>query len=148
MSAIKRIICPVDIYKFHQEVAEYALGLADSLNAKIFAVYVLEPIPLSVVVNMPALLEDDYEQTMLRSAEERMKEIISRFFRDDQDEGRIAVGHAADEIAEIAAQLSGDLIVISSHCRTVLCRALYGSVTNNVLAKAKIPVLVLRPKET
>lgn len=148
MSVIKRIICPVDIYKFHQEVAEYALGLADSLNAKIFAVYVLEPIPLSVAVNAPALLEGDYEQTMRRNAEEKMKEIISRFFRADQDEGMIAVGHAADEIADIADQLSGDLIVISSHCRSVLCRALHGSVTNNVLAKARIPVLVIRPKET
>lgn len=147
MSVIKKILCPVDMYKLQAEVAEYALDLADSLNAKIVVVYVLEPMPLSVVVNMPALLENNYEQTMMRNAGERMQEIISRFFRPGLDEGRVVAGRAAAEIVDMAEKVSADLIVIGSHCRTVFCRALHGSVANNVLAGAKMPVLVVRPKD-
>jgi nucleotide-binding universal stress UspA family protein len=47
-------------------------------------------------------------------------------------------------IAEIAGRRRCDLIVMGSHGRTGLSRLLLGSETQGVLAKVKIPVLVVR----
>lgn len=146
MSTIKKIICPVDIYHFVPEVAEYAMDLAASLDAKIFVLYVLEPIPAAIAVNLQVLITD-YEQELKRYAEPKMAEILARYFRVGLDEGRVISGQPADEIVNMAGKTSGGLIVMASYCRSLICRAVHGSVTSKVLANAKTPVLVLRPKE-
>jgi len=53
-------------------------------------------------------------------------------------------GHAAERIAEVAADLKADLIVLGSHGYSEFKGLLFGSVTHGVLARSKRPVLVLR----
>lgn len=60
---------------------------------------------------------------------------------------RQAVGHPAEEISAVAAKDDVDLIVMGSHGHTALGNLLTGSVTNGVLARTKVPMLVLRHHE-
>lgn len=141
MSTIKKIICPVDVYEFQLEVAEYAMTLANALEARITVLYVLEPLPPRC---LPSVAD---EEEAKRKAEAKMAEVMTHFCRICQAEGEVVVGHAADKIIQIAEEHSGDMIIMASHCRTLVCRAIHGSVTNKVLANTKIPVLVIPPKE-
>lgn len=52
--------------------------------------------------------------------------------------------YAADAIIETLEAQGSDLVVMSSHGRRGLTRALLGSQTAEVLARAKVPVLVIR----
>lgn len=58
-----------------------------------------------------------------------------------------AIAHApADAIVEQAERNDCDLIFMGSHGRHGLSRLLAGSVTQDVLAAATVPVMVLRPQ--
>jgi nucleotide-binding universal stress UspA family protein len=50
------------------------------------------------------------------------------------------------EIAQLAADLEADLVVVGTHSRNRLARLLLGSVAHEVVTLAPCPVLVVRPK--
>ncbi|MCA3216868.1 MAG: universal stress protein [Betaproteobacteria bacterium] len=54
------------------------------------------------------------------------------------------VGHAPDEIAAAAARQDSDLIVMGSHGHGAFAGMILGSVTQGVLARSTVPLLVLR----
>ncbi|MGE0801098.1 MAG: universal stress protein [Lautropia sp.] len=54
------------------------------------------------------------------------------------------VGNAADTIADVAADGRFDLIVMGSHGHSPVVGALLGSVTSRVIARVRIPVLIIR----
>ncbi len=55
-----------------------------------------------------------------------------------------AHGHAAEAIAAIAATEKADLIVMGTHGHSSLANVILGSVTTGVLARTKVPVLLIR----
>ncbi len=52
----------------------------------------------------------------------------------------------AEEIAQLAADLDADLVVVGTHGRTGIARMLLGSVAEAVVRLAPCPVFVVRPK--
>jgi nucleotide-binding universal stress UspA family protein len=56
-------------------------------------------------------------------------------------------GNPAAEIVELAKAEDVDLIVMSTHGRTGLTRALMGSVAEVVVRRASCPVLTLKAKQ-
>jgi len=54
-------------------------------------------------------------------------------------------GAPTAEIVAVAIELGADLVAMATHGRGALERALVGSVTQDVLAKSPIPVMLLRP---
>lgn len=52
----------------------------------------------------------------------------------------------ATEVAQIAADLEADLVVVGTHGRRGIARLLLGSVAESVVRLAPCPVLVVRPK--
>lgn len=145
LKATQRILCPVDIYDFQPEAAEYALTLANALDAEITVLYVLEPLPPRYIVDgvsIPAIAE---EEAAKRKAEIKMSKVLREFFTPRAGKGEVVPGLAADEIVRVAGECSADMIVMASHGRSVLGRAIHGSVTNKVLGSTKIPVLVIQP---
>lgn len=148
MKAIKKIICPVDVYDFDPEAVEYALTLGQALEAEISVIYVLEPVPPRYIGEGYSLPPDLEEQEKLkRKAGAKMAEVMSRFCDVCRSEGEVVVGNAADKIIQIAEECAGSMIVMASYCRTLVCRAIHGSVTSKVLANSKVPVLVVYPQE-
>jgi nucleotide-binding universal stress UspA family protein len=57
----------------------------------------------------------------------------------------IREGDASQEILHLSSEIAADVIVMRTHGRAGLERAVFGSVTEQVLEKTKIPLLVLRP---
>jgi nucleotide-binding universal stress UspA family protein len=52
-------------------------------------------------------------------------------------------GNAADEIRTVADEMKADLIVIGTHGRRGIARALLGSTAENVIRTVKTPVLTI-----
>jgi nucleotide-binding universal stress UspA family protein len=57
---------------------------------------------------------------------------------------RVSTGNAAEEILKTANEVKADIIAMSTHGRSGLCRLAYGSVTDKVLHRAHIPLFVIR----
>jgi nucleotide-binding universal stress UspA family protein len=62
--------------------------------------------------------------------------------------GHVRIGGAAAAIAELALDISADLIVVGTAQRTGVSRLLFGSVAERVARIAPCPVLVVRRKES
>jgi universal stress protein A len=79
------------------------------------------------------------------------KQYLSRKTRELRSRGikasyQAVIGEPADTIMKLARRKKSDLIIMSSHGKGGLKRAILGSVTDEVIRKAGKPVLVVRPK--
>ncbi len=59
----------------------------------------------------------------------------------------VRVGRPAHEIAQLAADLDADMVVVGTHGRRGARRLLLGSVAEEVMRLSRCPVLVVRPKD-
>jgi nucleotide-binding universal stress UspA family protein len=59
----------------------------------------------------------------------------------------LRLGGAAEQIAQLAADLDADLVVVGSHGHRLLDRFLLGSVAERTNRLARCPVFTVRPKE-
>lgn len=147
VKTIKKILCPVDVYDFQPETAEYAMTLTEALDAEVTVLYVVEPLPPRFYGEGGTIpLSFDEEEAAKRKAKAKLDEIMTTYFGNVcQDKGRVVLGQAADQIVRAAEESSADMIVMTSHGRSVLGRVIHGSVTNKLLANTKTPVLVIQP---
>ncbi len=58
----------------------------------------------------------------------------------------VTVGHPADEIAQQAEDLGVDLLVVGTHAKRGLDKALFGSVCDQVLRLSPVPVFCVNPQ--
>src|SRR4051812_30547203 len=59
----------------------------------------------------------------------------------------VRYGDVAEQLVAATRQHGADLVLLTTHGRQGLARAWYGSVTEDVVAKSPVPVLVLRAGE-
>lgn len=137
-----KILCPIDF----SEASSAATDLAAELHARsITLLHVIETVIPYGGEPVPALHTDELE--------ERTTEELERAARLLQKLGDVPVETIVRDGrpgAEIVAALDHDptfdLVVIGSHGRTGIKRALLGSVAERVVRHARCPVLVARPR--
>jgi nucleotide-binding universal stress UspA family protein len=59
----------------------------------------------------------------------------------------LRIGNVAEEVVGLAEELEVDLIVVGTRARSVIGRALMGSVSDSVLRQARCPVVVARSQD-
>ncbi|MEJ2312470.1 MAG: universal stress protein [Gemmatimonadales bacterium] len=146
-SAFGRILVPMD-YSDNSEVAlGYAREIASSEGASLHLLHVLEvgtypdfyfPVQASQMFDMPELKE---------RALQHLRDRLEKEGPEVPEELHVELGHPAQNIVEYAERAEIDLIVLASHGRTGLERALLGSVAEGVTRRAQCPVLIVKPPE-
>jgi nucleotide-binding universal stress UspA family protein len=134
------------------EVAVHtAIRLANSADCELHLVYVerLPGYPAYAPISVRHL-EWELHEGAERAGLERLWELDRRV--------RIAggivagahlrIGEAAEEVVDLAEELEVDLIVVGTRGRSVIRRALMGSVSDSVVRYARCPVVVARSQET
>jgi nucleotide-binding universal stress UspA family protein len=145
MSAITRILCPVDLSAASAPAVEHAIALARWYKARIVALHVYNP-TLVAVPGLP-LPEDhvisDAEMTRVRA--ETNECVRAARVADVDLEIVVGVGQAVAEILEQATKLPADIIVMGTHGAGGFEHLVLGSVTEKVLRKAPCPVMTVPP---
>ena len=59
----------------------------------------------------------------------------------------VRVGSAARELARVAAELGAEMVVVSTHGRAGLSRAVLGSVTSTLVRRSHVPVFVVQAEK-
>ena len=91
------------------------------------------------------LLREKLKELRAESERTTADEIEDHLETDDvQFRIETAVGDPAREIVEFAAENDIDLIVVGNHGRKGMSRVLLGSVAENVVRRAPVPVTVVR----
>lgn len=139
----RRVLFPTDFSEFSLKGLPYAVSLCREFGAELVLTYVAE-VPLILPELMPEVTDGiDVEQVEFATKHlETMAQGI------DNVATRVAVrrGHAPHEIAELAAELDADLIVVPTHGRSGILHVFWGSVAEKVTRLARCPVLIIRPQ--
>ena len=129
-----KILLPVDGSEYTKRMLAYVATHEELLGRD------NEDVVLTVVPSRSTL--DDY----YRDRADEVLRPVRRFL--DQQKWRVratyVVGQPADAIAEFVETNKPDLIVMGTHGHTAMVNLVLGSVTTGVLARCKVPVLLIQ----
>lgn len=149
-----RVLVPLDGSALAEEALPHAVGLARLLNGSLVLLRVVVPTPVvapplapggEILLGAPVLDADLVEQERAE-AEDYLRDVAARLREQGVTVQTIAsVGPVATVVLETSRAVDASLIVLATHGRTGLERLLFGSVAAEVLRRAELPLLLVRP---
>ncbi len=140
------VIVPLDGSELAERALPYALAFAEEYHRLLLLTRVVKPTVTYVTPEASALIadmEEENEHEALRYLRETRKRLARQATQPVQMTLRI--GQPADEIRQVFEAHPGSLLVMSTHGRTGVTRAVMGSVATAVMRHALGPMLVIPP---
>ncbi|WP_227376291.1 universal stress protein [Haladaptatus halobius] len=139
-----RILIPTDGSDPAKPAVEMALNLAKVHNATLHILYIVDqPVSVSGMGEGFSGL-DDLLDALEKRGQQATKAIVEQAReRDIETTAAVRRGNPHDDILTYAEEYDIDVIVMGTHGRTGVKRALLGSVTENVVRHSEIPVLTV-----
>ena len=156
----KTIIVPLDGSRFGSVALRYAIDIVNRYKARLILVRAVErTIPISAAGSSMAMetatssrLAIEAAETEDKIHEKHAKRYMSNKVRELAAEGvkaeyRIEMGDPYEAIMDVCKHEKADLVVMTTHGKSGLKRAILGSVADKVVRDARVPVLVIRPRK-
>ena len=141
----KTILVPTDLSEGAEEALDYACELASKFGATIHLLNVIG-IPTLGVPELGIALTSTMIDSMVHDNQEALEKLAeSKRSCAHIGQTLLRTGDARDTILQVAKELEAELIVMSTHGRRGVTRALLGSVTELIVRSAPCPVLTVRP---
>jgi nucleotide-binding universal stress UspA family protein len=141
---IRRILVPVDFSDCSLAGLRYAVRFANEVGARIIVLHVADLGPVMMTTGCGKYDSAAYMEASRRRFGDQTKAFLNRvdFGGVPVDTSTVA-GYCPAAIYEAAVKKGADLIIISTHGRTGLRRALIGSVAEGTVRHTACPVLVV-----
>ena len=140
----KNILVPTDLSEGAEQALDYACELASTLGATVHLLNVIG-IPVLGVPELGVALTSTVIDSLVLDNQRALDALA------DQKRPMVTIGEvllrtgdARDVINQTADELGADLIVMGTHGRRGVSRALLGSVAETVVRSAPCPVLTVR----
>jgi nucleotide-binding universal stress UspA family protein len=143
MDTLRKILVPTDLQPTSQGAIDVALTMARKYDATVVLLHVYA-VPIYAFPDGALLSTANLANELSNAAQiglDRAARELSG--RGVQISPVLREGSAEDEILSVAEEVGADLIVVGTHGRRGLTRALLGSVSESVLRDSKVPVLVV-----
>jgi nucleotide-binding universal stress UspA family protein len=139
--ALKNILFATDFSPAAEAALPYAIGLASQYGGKVHGLHVRFPATYPIVgpEAMPQVIEAAEEQAKFEA--QQLHEMLAGV----PHEVTVSEGDLWPTISEIVEKQKTDLIVMGTHGRTGVSRALLGSAAEEIFRKATCPVLTVGP---
>jgi nucleotide-binding universal stress UspA family protein len=143
MVTLRQIVVPVDFTETSDKALAYAIEFARTMNASITVMHAYQ-IPVYGFPDGAYITTADVAAQISSAAQGRLDALVESVKPSNVPvTGLLRNGVAWEEINAVAAEVKADLIVIGTHGRRGLARALLGSVAENVIRTGVVPVLVI-----
>lgn len=141
----RRIMHPSDFSPASRRAFKKAVELARTTHAGLTVVHVLPVLPLMPDAYVAATTYDELLRGQRAAARKRLDRLVASAKAAGARATGILVdfGVPAERIAQLAKSRHADLIVMGTHGRTGVRRALLGSVAARVVAMAGCPVMTV-----
>lgn len=144
MTLPKTILVPTDFSEAADCALDYALELAKGLNAKVTVMHAYE-LPVFGFPDGALIATTDFATKILEGAQLALKSLADkRSAKGEAVATLLRNGEARSTIEATAKEIGAGLIVMGTHGRRGLARALLGSVAEGVVRTASTPVLTVR----
>lgn len=143
--SIRRVLVSTDFSRLANLAIPHALSLLPRGGELILAHVIESPVPIIYADFWPAvaLSDDDDEAELRRQLEKLVPRDVAG--RDITVRVELLSGiHAAQALCQAAERHGVDIFCVSSHGRTGVRRAVLGSVAQEVVARSRRPVLVVK----
>jgi len=143
----RHILFATDGSSASEHAAQLAVELARVHQARLTALYVVDPYPYLGVGEANPLGFQAYMSAALQHGAEAHNKVAALCEKAPAVEFQARLAEdvaAATGIVQSARQVDADLIIVGSHGRTGVARLMLGSVASKVVAESPIPVLVAR----
>jgi nucleotide-binding universal stress UspA family protein len=139
--AFKHILLPTDFSEGAGRATAVAVELAQKFDAKITLLhaYSLPAMPYAEGITFPIAEIEAAARDALGAALERLKE------RRPNTDAVLSFGVAWQQIIAAVTERDADMVVMGTHGRRGVARALLGSVAEKVVRLSPVPVLVVPP---
>ena len=157
MFEFKKILFSTDLSKSSEEYFKYAAYLAQKTGAEIHILHVVEKLSSDARMALESYVMDDTQRAeMLKARKRHAQQIIDRkqdefwdnvlpeelVVREKVKSIKIVESFPTEAILKTSRDLDVDLIVMGTHEKGFV-ETFLGSVARNVLARSRIPVLVV-----
>lgn len=147
---IQKILLATDLSEDSKKAYSYALSLAKAYNAHLTLISCIDtslgysPSAAGILETAPMYVSEGLEEAR-RNIQEQLETHARDYFKEltPRCEIREAPYEVQNQLVEFVNDGQYDLVIISSHGRTGVSRALLGSVAEHVLRHTRVPTLVI-----
>lgn len=148
MQLFKKILCPVDFSEYSSLALKYAVTMARENAARLIVCHALPQTDLALLYT-DARYFSSMEEVLRRKGEDLVEEFAAgRVPPDVEFNTEVLTGNPSDEILNLCREENVDLIVAGTHGQSGFDRFIVGSVTNKILHRSEVPVLVVSKPST
>lgn len=146
---VRRILAPIELAETREPDIGYAIGLSAQLRAELLLLAVIDtPATVNLIGRHRAMAGSsrDFDKALQDEVQAMLQQLVDRAAA----AGVRALGHLTfseeveEKILEEALVQRVDLILVRSHGRSGIMKALLGSTAGEILKAAPCPVLVAR----
>lgn len=139
----KQILVPTDLSEGAEQALDYACELARTLGAQVHLLNVIG-IPALGVPELGVALTASMIDQLVVDNQTAIDQLASTRCKAQVGQVLVRTGDARDVINQTAKELGIDLIVMGTHGRRGISRALLGSIAETVVRSAPCAVLTVR----
>jgi nucleotide-binding universal stress UspA family protein len=150
MTQLKRILVPTDFSEDSERAAAYAVELARRYEAEAVHCVHVSDIPADLLATSAYAMTgpgEAFVEQVRAESRKSLQAFVAKHLPGAAVQTAFLEGRAFVEIIRYARENDIDLIVISTHGRSGIKHALFGSVAEKVVRKAPCPVLVVKREE-
>jgi nucleotide-binding universal stress UspA family protein len=138
------ILVASDFSQQAQVATDWAIDLAARLGVRVVVVHVFD-LPILGLADAPMLVDATTAARLTDDARAALDgELIRVRGRGVEVEGVLRQGDVRQLVPQLAASEGAGLVVVGSHGRQGLARALLGSVAESIVRTSSVPVTVVR----
>jgi nucleotide-binding universal stress UspA family protein len=135
MIEYKKILVPIDLTEISSKIIPHARVVANKFGAEIFLIFVAKVAEYYVENETPG-----------EGIKKKVTKYVKENFTDIPESNVVVVdGDAAEEILNYIEMENVDLIVMATHGRKALDKAIFGSVAASIARTSPAPVLFVNP---
>ncbi len=148
----KVVVVGVDFQRYGDEAALSALRMLHDGSARVVhMLHVLDPRDVIDDPEAPALQTEEEvverAPAILHERSTRLASSIGVTFAPHALRTHARVGRAVETLLQMTVDYEADLLIVGTHSRRGIDRLVLGSVSEELVRKARCPVLVARPKD-
>jgi len=147
MAPVKNILVPVDYSETAEHALAYAVELAIGLHARVHVVSAWE-MPNIGLPDGLVVATADIVGRIVDAVQDHLRELEKKYKARVDIRTELVQGDPRDAILTAVERIGADLVVMGTHGRRGVARALMGSVAESVVRSCPVPVLTVRGRES
>jgi nucleotide-binding universal stress UspA family protein len=140
----KRVLVTLDGSPVAETILPFITEIAGPLDVEVVLLRIVVPVPPQVVEGTRHVVLEDVEGRLAEAREYLASQAAELAARGVRVRIEVRRGDPVVEIAAAASEVGADLIAMTTHGRSGLGRALFGSVAEAVLRQVEVPVFLMR----